>query len=465
MGGADWIKGLAPLLGLGLGIGMATPAAPVSGAPAPVRHETAAERLHRKGVHCMEVIERRACAIDNFEQLLDERTRQRDLVTDGMLRLIKLYRQDGRPEEIKPLLRRFWDVGMKRDSQGHVPYSARFVPPDLNIVANVDLRRVAEAPVMRRLDPDARALVFTCDAARRRDLQARLRWKRAERRAAKENRPTYAIVYEELDAERERDAEQERRQRSSRDRDRHEPLFAAAVCPVARALGQGETSGWTRMTALMNHQDFRRSMAFAQIPDLDRLLSDAEHAGRITRVDDQRWVLSDLRYHGEPVHLARLDLNELTVATPDLMDLVAEARNKGRRRMNRELARLLRKVPTDTGFFVILNQAAIRELGLGGLGQSTRGFLEALLPKPKGMQVAAIFGEDLALFTRMPTDNPIKGRMLVSLARSLIQGRSDKDPEAERWLQNLDVAEAKDRRALLATYLLSASDIERIIAE
>src|SRR5690606_13674560 len=52
-----------------VGLGVTAPEAEAREAP-PVRHETAAETLHRKGVHCMEVIERSACAIDNFEALL-----------------------------------------------------------------------------------------------------------------------------------------------------------------------------------------------------------------------------------------------------------------------------------------------------------------------------------------------------------------------------------------------------------
>jgi hypothetical protein len=433
----------------------------------PVRHETAAERLHRQGVHCMEVIERDDCAIESFEALLDERTTQRELVTDGMLRLIKLYRRDGRHDEIKPLLRRFWDVGMKLGSRGHVPYSTRFVPSELNILLSLDPKRIARAPITRRLGTDARDYMFTCDAARRRDIEARLRWKRAKKRAKKEGRPVHEVVYEELDEQRERQANYERRAASSdpADRRRSAPLFAVAVCPVARALGDADTLGWTRMTGLLNHQDFSKSIAIAQIPDLDAKLARAEREKAITRVGPHRWLLSDLEFHGEPVHLARLDLDELTVATPPMLDRVAKASDKKRRRMNRELSRLVDRVPPDTGMFVALNQAALRELGMSGFKRSTRSVLEALLPKPKGMQIAAVFGDDLALFTRMPTDNPIKGRMLVSLAQNFIDGRAEKDPEAERWLRNLDVAEAEDRRALLATYLLSARDIERFVLD
>jgi hypothetical protein len=430
----------------------------------PARHETAAERLHRKGVHCMEVIERTGCAIENFEALLDERTTQRALVTDAMLRLIKLYRSERRPEEIKPLLRRFWDVGMKRASTGHLPYSARFAPSELNIVASFDVSRVVSSPVMQRLDPEARDHVFTCDEAKRRDIQSRKRWRRARKRAEKEGRPAHEIVYEELEAEREAEASRARREAPHmKDRRRSTPLFAVAVCPVAKALGHEDTAHWTRMTALLNHHDFGMSVAFAQIPGLDALLAEAERENRLEPVSDRRWRLPELRHHGEEVHLASLDLDELTLATPAMMDTVIEARSRNRSKMNRELAKLVGQVPPDTGFFLAMNQAAVRELGLGGMPASRRSVIEALLPKPKGMQFAAVLGQEIALFTRVPSDNPVKMRALVSIAQRMIDGESSESSTAERWLRNLDVAEAEDRRALLAAYLLSGPDLEKLM--
>jgi hypothetical protein len=436
-------------------------------AATPTRHETAAERLHRKGVHCMEVIERSTCAIENFEALLDERTTQRELVTDGMLRLIKLYRQERRHDDIKPLLRRFWDVGMKRATTGHLPHSARFAPSELNIVASFDVARVMDSPVMKRLDPDARDHLFTCDEARRRDIAARKRWKRAKKRAEKEGRPAYEIVYEELEVEREAEAKRAQRERSAhmKDRRRSAPLFAVAVCPVAKALGHQDTTSWTRMTTLLNHHDFGKSVSFAQIPGLDARLAEAERDGRLERVGDRRWRLPDLRHHGEEVHLASLDLDELTLATPDMMDTVIATRGRNRRTMNRELAKLVGEVPPDTGFFLTLNQAAFRELGLGGMSASRRGLLEALLPKPKGMQFAAVLGHDIALFTRVPSDNAVKMRALVSIAQRMIDGQATESATAERWLRNLDVAEAEDRRALLAAYLLSGAELEKLMLE
>ena len=335
----------------------------------------------------------------------------------------------------------------------------------LSIVASFDVGRVVSAPVMQRLDPDVRDHVFTCDEARRRDLSERRRWKKARARAEKEGRSAHEVVYEELEAERKAEAARAKREQSphAKDRQRSAPLFAVAVCPIAEALGHADTTGWTRMTALLDHRDFRKSVAFAQIAGLDALLAEAERTGKLERIGDQRWRLPELRHHGEEVHLASLDLDELTLATPAMLDIVAEARFKNRRKMNRELAKLVDEVPPDTGFFLAMNQAALRELGLSGMPAGRRNLLEALLPKPKGMQFAAVLGNDIALFTRVPSDNPVKMRVLASVAQRMIEGQSEKSATAERWLRNLDVAEAEDRRAILAAYLLSGSDLEKLM--
>ena len=140
-----------------------------------VRHETNAERLHRKGVYCMEELERSECAIERFEELLDERTDQRELVTDAMLRLVKLYQQEDRSEDIAPVTRRFWDVGMKRRSTGHVPYTTRFFPSTMNVLFMFHIQRIVDAKISQRLGPDARDFLFTCSEVRRREIVERRR--------------------------------------------------------------------------------------------------------------------------------------------------------------------------------------------------------------------------------------------------------------------------------------------------
>ena len=72
--------------------------------------------------------------------------------------------------------------------------------------------------------------------------------------------------------------------------------------------------------------------------------------------------------------------------------------------MDRDLARLIGRVPKDTGFFVAMNQAAVKGLGLGGMRNTRRRFVEAFLPKPKGLQIAGVFHNRLARGMRLESD-------------------------------------------------------------
>jgi hypothetical protein len=174
-------------------------------------------------------------------------------------------------------------------------------------------------------------------------------------------------------------------------------------------------------------------------------------------------VLAKAKYAKQAVHLAKLDRDELVIARADMIDPVIAARSKRTRRMNRNIDRLIGEVPRDSGFFLVIGQKAVQDFGLGNLKKATAAFLQALLPKPKGLQIAVVIHDDVGMFTRMPTDNPVKGRMLVNIAQMMIDGRAEKDPEAEAWLRGLDIAEASDRRALLMTYVMSQARIEEIL--
>jgi len=424
--------------------------------------ETEAERLHRKGVFCQEVIERTDCAIENFEALMRTSTTSRELVTDGMLRLIRLYRAAGDEESTKPLLRRFWEAGMRRESRGHVPYSTRFLPGDFDVLINVDVARIVDAPLTQRLGPDARDTLFACDEARRHDLEDKRRWNRAKRKAAKTGRDFGTVLYEELD--RERDAEAKREQRRRRG-GQPSPIFFEANCEVALALGHADLGSWRRMTGVFAHRDFARSVTLAEIPGLEAQLARAVADARLIEIAPDHWAVPGLTYEGDAVELAHLDHEELLIAPSALIDEIIAARRARKRKVDRGLEQLVYKVPKDTEFFVVLTQQATVDLGLGSLKPAARTFLQALLPKPKGVQIAGVLGDDFGLFTRVPTDNPVKGRMLVAIARKLIDNQSEKDAETEALLRSLDVAEATDRRALLASYVLSAAQIEKLVLE
>lgn len=446
---------LVPTLGLAV---LATLAAP---------QETEAQQLHRRGVQCMDVIERRDCAIENFEALLDVSTTERELVTDALLRLIRLHRDGDDPEAIKPLLRNFWDIGMRRESRGHVPYTTRFVPRDFDVLLNVDVARLMSAPLAKRLGDDARDTLFTCDEVRRTALEQKRRVARAKRRAQKSGKSVEAELADTLERERkyeaERAAAKKRGDKSAKGQP--SPIMFESSCPVAIALGDADLAKWQRMTTAFSHRDFSRSIVLAQIPGLDAKIDEAVKATRLVELGKDHWGVPGLSYEGSDVELARLDLDELLIAPSGVIDEMIKARRSRKRSIDKSLDHLVNAVPRDTGFFVVLTQKALLDLGLGGMKPGTRKLLQALLPKPKGIQIAGIVGDDFGVFTRVPTDNAVKGRALVSIARALIARQSDKDSSSEEMLRTLDVAEANDRRAVLASYILSASQIETMVLD
>ncbi len=428
--------------------------------------ETSAERLHRKGVHCMEVIERPECAIENFEALLDQRTRQRELLTDGMLRLLRLYRQTDREDEIGPLLRRFWDAGGDRRSRGHVPYSARFLPDDLDILVNADPPRLLASELLERGGDPLRDTLFTCDPVRRHDIEVRKRWERAAAQARVEGRETWEVFYEKLDeqAERRREYEERRKRRGRSAEDEVPPLVFVVACPLVEALELTDNRSWRRVTSGSHHRDQERSVAIFGLDDLEARMASATEQGRLLAVGPGRWRLPELDHPTPNIELAVLDRGELVAAPRAMLDAMVEARDKRKRRMNRELARLVGKVPRDTGMFVVLTPKALRQIGVGGMERKgLRKVLEAVLPRPKGLQIAAIAGSSLAFLTRVPTDTAVRGRMLVNVANMILARNARDDPEAAQMLADLDVAEAADRKALLASYVITPARLETML--
>ncbi|MEM6990631.1 MAG: hypothetical protein AAF721_09045 [Myxococcota bacterium] len=430
---------------------------PASGEP---RSKSEAERFHAKGVHCMDVIERNKCAIENFEALLEAETRERELVTDAMMRLIDLYRDEGREDDVAGLMRQFWDVGMKRGSHGHVPWSTRFIPTDLNMMMVLDLQQMTRSKVINTLKVDAQDSMLTCDPSRREALEVKRRFRRAEAEAAKSGGDVWEVMQANKEEEAARRAKRAKKKKRSQDEG---PVFIEALCPVVRALGGSDLKAIGKVMGALNHQDSRKSVGVAEVPKLDPMLAQAQTEGRLQRVANDHYILADFEYAGAPVHLLKLDHDELTIAPDALVSGMLAARSKRRPRLNRELEKLVGRVPRDAGFFFVMNQAAMREMGFSGVKRSTRTFLEALLPKPKGLQIAAVFGDSLGLFTRVPTDTPGKGRMLVSLANAVV-ARTD-DAEANKWLEGLDIAESTDRKAVLASYLISSHKLEKLMLE
>jgi hypothetical protein len=425
--------------------------------------ESSAQRLHRRGVHCMEEIERPECAVEHFTALLDERTEERELITDGLLRLIKLHEKAGEDEAVKEVMRRFWEAGRGRLRRGHLPYTTRFLPRDLDVVGLAHLQRLLAAPLAKRLPAEIPEYVLTCDPARRGELDDLRLLRRAQARAQAKGQTLQAAL-DELSAKDRRDAEARKRRAAESSRPRRPPpVFADGLCATVRALGETSPSAWTRVAIGMQHGDWRRSAAVAEIPGLDARIAEAVQAGRLTPAGANTWTLPGLRYADGAVQVARFELDELVLAPERLMSEIAANHAAGKRTLARAVDRLIAGVPVDAGFFAVATESAVRELGFGGMPRGRRRFLELLLPHPEGLQVAGVAHEYFGLFLRMPTDTPVKAGLLVDLSRRMIENQSGGDGEEAELLRLLDVAQATDKRALLLSYVLSRGQIEQML--
>lgn len=452
-------------LGVGLGVALSLGLVSDPGA-AQAAPESSAERLYRKGLHCMEEIERSACAIEHFEDLIDENTRDRALVTDAILRLVKLYRKEGMDEAMRVVLRRFWEAGGRRHRTGHLPYSARFLPSDLDVIAHVDIQMALAAPLLRRLPPELSEAMTTCDEVRRSALGDALTVRQAQRRATTRSITTEAALAEILEEEaekRERYKERQAQRETNSGTPEIAPVFARSTCAAALALGSNSAEDWSRAAFALSHRDPRRSAAIVMIPGLAAKIEEGVAAGRLRPVASRRWVLVDHSYNDAPVELGSFDLDELTIAPAALMPDFAATIERGKPTLNRDVAKLVTTTPKDLTFFAVTTGEAIRDMGLGEQKGGRRRLLEALLPRPEGLQLAGAVHEYFGVFMRMPTDNPVKVQLLIDLATRLLADEDDE--ETAELLKSLDLAQAADKRALLISYVLSPTQIEDMILE
>ena len=150
------------------------------------------------------------------------------------------------------------------------------------------------------------------------------------------------------------------------------------------------------------------------------------------------------------------------VASYHVMPRILEARARNRRTMDRKLYKLVSEIPRDVEFFFTMTEDAMLGIGAGTMSPGQRGVLRALLPQPKGFQMSAVAHDYFGVFMRMPTDNAVKGAMLVTLARQLISPDDAEDPAQRELMKHLDVAQASDKRALLLSYVLDAAQVRKI---
>lgn len=433
--------------------------------------ESEAERLYRHGKSCMDVIERDDCAIDYFEQLVELAPGdRRDLLGDATFRLVELYRRNDQPEQATLLLRKFWELGMDMGSAGVVPYGVRFAPPSLTTLFMVDVARLETSGLHAGLPSEAKELMFTCDDARREQLEAevaaRREAKRAEREAA--NPPTPA---EQRQAE-QREARREARREA--DEGKPDPIYDEGLCQVAQALGLADRSDFERFLGASHHEDATQSVAVVEVAELEAKLAAAVAAGTIALEPEltiegrdrstmtqslrdklRMWTLVGVEYQGAPVRLLSLDRDELMVVSAALAPEVVHARAHGQERLDPKLRALLEQVPGEVAFLTVIEAEAMQD------AMAEFGALGKLLPDPQGMLVAAVVHDYAGLFVRLPTEEAVKASLLLAIVRKLLDDEQADADEASP-LRSLDITQSPDGKALLMSSILTKRMVEQM---
>jgi hypothetical protein len=442
--------------------------------------ESEAERLYRHGRDCMDTLERDDCAIDYFEQLIALEPDRRELVGDATFRLVELYRRHDKADDATLLLRKFWELGMDYASAGLVPYGTRFAPESITTMFMVDVARLEQSGLHAALPPDATDMMFTCDEARREQLEVEVE----ARREAKEQAKLAAMT------EQERAEYQKRRSRlrslgrgrddgknekRERDEDDKTVYSAGGFCKLAAALGLADPRDFDKFLGASHHAKASESLAIIKVEALEAKLTAAVEAGRIiaevtpqiegrdlaamTQImrDKLRvWTLADFEYQGEPVQLLNLDRNELTLAPKAMVPGLLHARAHDQTRLHPKLREQLGEVPSEVMFMTLITPSATADFmrELGGMSR--------LLPNPDGLLIAAVVYDYAGLFVRMPTEDSVKAWVVLSLARKLIASDEDVRAGEEDFMGNLDISQTRDGKALLMTNILTKGAVTQM---
>jgi len=428
---------------------------PTTAVPAatPRKHETDAEALYRHGLNCMDNLERDACAIKYFEQLVAENPPERQLVGDAMLRLVKLYERSGRQDDGKLLLRQFWDVGMKRRRHAAIPWSAKFMPPDISVMVLVDVTRTQPARVFSELPVDAKDRMFTCNETRRQQLRA----KRVK--SDQDERGDIVVSTGPPKHLRQPRTRPGPRPRQSSANKLPEPVWSKGLCQVLHALGHDDLRVLAKFVMGMNHSDPVRSSAVLVLEGADQQLAKAEQTGTLVPVQSGVWALRDVRYHGKPVHVARLDRDEITLAGADVMPGILAAKQAHKLRIDDELWQLMGKVPNDVAFFTVVTRAAMRDQ------MAEFGPMAKLLPQPDGLLVSAVAYDYAGVFVRMPTRDPLRATVLVALVRRLLEDNPRRPKDSPVSERNMDISKSPDGEALILSAVLSRPQVRQILTD
>ncbi|MGB1701040.1 MAG: hypothetical protein ACPHRO_13870, partial [Nannocystaceae bacterium] len=386
----------------------------------------------------MDEFDRPDCAVENFEQVVALNPAERALTGDSLFRLIKLYKRAGEQERLTQLIRKYWELGKKRNDASTLSYGVQSFPSDLTTLAVFDVARLQQSRMISILGEGSLDYRLTCDDERRYNLEFSA-W-----REANVGDPSLEGLSDEALADAFESAKKARREAREARRGRGQAQtsednaspVSSSMCDVLAALGMTSVSQLERLTFAGRHDDGARTLISMEAEKIDALLSSAEAEGTISRESTRRWALKDVKVDDDPLMLVRVDSDELIVARNDLATEIEQARESGRPTWSPSLKKLARTVPSDSCFFFIADEEVLR------WGMERAGPIAGLLPKPQGLVAAAATYEHTGFFVRLHTPDRFKASALVWLARKIVGG-SDEEDEAEdsdrpTWMEDMD---------------------------
>jgi len=388
----------------------------------------------------MDEFDRPDCALENLEQVVTLNPSERALTGDAIFRLIKLYKRSGEQDRLTQLIRKYWELGKKRNDASVLSYGVRSFPSDLTTLAVFDIDRLRRSRMVSILGEEVLEYRLTCDEERRDALEYEA-WVQATAGDPAVQGLSEEALMEAFESAREKRREERRGERGSRERGEDAPDRAApitsALCDVMAALGLTSFVELERVTFAGRHNDGARTLVSLESRDMDALLAAAASRGVVTQNSERRWTLNDVRVDEDAIALVQVDSDELVVARSAIATEIEQARESGRETWSKDLRKLSMTVPSDSCFFFIADEEVLR------WGMDNAGALAALLPKPQGLVAAAATYEHTGLFVRLHTPERFKASALVWLARKILEGGGQEDAEdSDRpvWLEQMDVA-------------------------
>src|SRR5690606_7353657 len=197
----------------------------------------------------------------------------------------------------------------------------------------VDVDQLEASRLHQDLPADAKDMMFTCDQARREQLEAEVEARREAKRAER----LAAMTPEEREADQQRQARQRSRFRGD-DKDKQlseeeqekrreeERTVFGDLCTIATALGLTDYRDFSLFLGASNHDDSGQSIALVRVDELETRLTESVAAGRLVLEPEQPiegrdltampqsfrdklrvWTIVDHEFRGAPVQVMSFD--------------------------------------------------------------------------------------------------------------------------------------------------------------